>query len=206
MNTITSGAEHGTVGRYNRGCRCLSCSESKRRDMHAYRKRKYLGQATATDLVPADRVREHLQWLSQQGVGFRRVAELSGLSSASPVWHIARGSHKHVRRATENAILHIRPDCADDHARVDATLTWRRIHGLVALGYQVKWIAEQMGYPDGRLSIGRTQVRVSSARKVAELVAKYGNAWGPSEKARRLAQRRGWDVIGAWDDDLTELA
>jgi hypothetical protein len=89
-------------------CRCDGCRAANIAYMAAYRKARIITGRAA--MVPADRVREHLQRLREGGIGYRRAAELAGLSvSAMHTWRIANGRTQMVRRTTEAALLRIRP-------------------------------------------------------------------------------------------------
>jgi hypothetical protein len=89
-------------------CRCDTCRAINIAYMREYHKARIITGTAA--MVPVDRVREHLQRLHEVGVGYRRAAELAGLSvSAMHTWRIANGRTQWVRRTTEIALLRVRP-------------------------------------------------------------------------------------------------
>lgn len=87
-------------------CRCDGCRAANIAYMRAYHKARIMTGAGA--MVSADRVREHLNRLRELGIGYRRAAELAGLSvSAMHTWRIANGRTRMVRRTTEDALLRV---------------------------------------------------------------------------------------------------
>lgn len=89
-------------------CRCDGCRAANITYMREYHKSRII--TGHTQMVPADRVREHLRWLRERGIGYSRAAVLAGLSvSAMHTWRIANGRTRMVRRTTETALLRIRP-------------------------------------------------------------------------------------------------
>ena len=95
---------HGTRASYtNNGCRCEACTAANREYARAYYRAARRGDNPGR-LVPAAPVREHLLYLSANGVGKRRVAALSGVA-ASVVDMIRRGERRHVRWSTSESIL-----------------------------------------------------------------------------------------------------
>jgi hypothetical protein len=84
-------------------CRCDGCRAANIAYMREYHKARIISGRRA--MVPADRAREHLRRLRELGIGYKRAAELAGLSvSAMHTWRIANGRTQMVRRTTETAL------------------------------------------------------------------------------------------------------
>ena len=210
---------HGHISRYKyHGCRCLTCHNGWR----DYGRNRARQQAYGTwkPLVDADPVRDHIQELRDAGIGWIRLADLVGVSTASlkGIVHGRRGNPpvKQVRAATAEKILAVRPDPAHvaEGALVDATGTRRRIQALAAVGFTFTSLAPHLG--TNRLYVGdiatADKVMARTARKAAEV---YDRLWDADpqrhgatavgvSRAKRLAAREGWPPPLAWDDETID--
>lgn len=136
---------HGTRAKYvMERCRCGPCRRAntayaRERDRAA---RRPDGGTPA--YVPAGRVREHLEWLRDGGVGLRRVAEVSGVSR-SALTDIAAGRQRRLRPATGERIMAVSRRDAAAGALVDGSGTWELLERLLAAGCSRTWIARQLG-------------------------------------------------------------
>lgn len=172
----TTPREHGTKACYvfgewggdsANGCRCDKCraaiaryeQERARRIEPAY--------------VSASPVREHLAWLSTQGVGWKRAAAVAGLSS-STVWKLLYGDpkrnrapSKRVRPETAAKLLAVTPSHGAGGSRVDAAATEQHIATLLFRGWTKKAISEAIGNK-GPLQVGGTGTVL---RKTAAAIA-----------------------------------
>lgn len=97
---------HGpNPGSVKGGCRCEPCRQANA----AYERQR--SRRTAPPYVAADRARQHLAALSDQGIGLKTVARLSGVSHGALSKLVygdrtrGRGPSKRIRPATEKAIL-----------------------------------------------------------------------------------------------------
>jgi len=216
--------EHGTRARYvmgegpgkTAGCRCDACTAANR----AYaaqreRKQAYGRWAPRVDAGPA---REHLQALSAAGIGWKRAAELSGVSTGAVSKLLFGGPGdrppaRRIRPETEQKLLAVplaAPSLAAA-AAVDATATRRRLQALVARGYSQAALAARLGIQRsnfGQAAAGK--VTAATERAVSDL---YDELWNvpPDEsthrarisvsRARNYARARGWCPPLAWDDD-----
>jgi hypothetical protein len=180
-------------------CRCADCRESCRVYEQARRRKALYGRWEP--YVPADEARAHVRSLQAAGMGWKRIAHAAGLST-SVVWKLLYGDRtrnlapsKRIRPATAAALLAVEPDLAPG-ARILAFDTWRRIEGLVALGYSKRWIAQQLGAQDNGLQIRTWEVEVRTAQAVQALADRIGDTPAPpsqsSARARNYAQERGW--------------
>lgn len=157
---------HGTRACYVLdGCGCGPCTAASSAYARAYeRERRRSGPRT----VPAGRVRDHLRWLSAEGVGRDAVHAASGVS-ASVIDRIRRGQIRRVHPETGKRILAVGTSAAAGGARVDAADTWRRVQALLALGFTKAWIARQLGARTGALQLGPRSVTARTAAAVAAL-------------------------------------
>lgn len=179
------------------GCRAANAAYQRRR-----RRTAGYGRPT-TDMIDAGPVREHLATLTAAGIGWRRIATLSGVAH-SVVYRLT--GHRHdrpadrVRPETAAALFAVRVDQLAPKVLVDAAPAWRLVHGMAARGYSMAWIGSQIaGYPVPSLQLGAelcTRQTLDRLRQAAEHAAIHP---GPSERARRRAAREGWDAAWLWD-------
>src|SRR5579859_6976414 len=86
---VTTTRAHGTRACYvcgpgpgsGPGCRCDACRAANR--AHARRRARLTAYGQWHPFVDAEPVRDHIQALSQAGIGRRRVAALAGISDAA---------------------------------------------------------------------------------------------------------------------------
>lgn len=162
--------------------------------------------------VPIGPTRAHVQQLRDAGLGWYRIANLSGVS-AWVIRNVIEAGQKHVRLATARGLLSVpvperEHDLVADGAVVSGLGTRRRLRALVALGYSNERLAVEVGYPVsqfGRLVGGESEVTAGVARK-AERVFERLQMLPPPEgyaanRSRLRAARRGWPVPMSWDED-----
>ncbi|MFJ9448197.1 hypothetical protein ACIRRH_41235 [Kitasatospora sp. NPDC101235] len=203
---------HGFTRYVTDGCRCYTCGWAR----HQYQVR--LNTLKANDqwqpYVDAAPARTHLQQLQAQGLGLRRIQELSGVDRAS-LQKILHGRSK-IRPATARAILRTRPALNDyaPAAIIDATGTTRRLQALVAAGWPFAYLAARLGRTRGNFSslLRRARVQAHTARAVCDL---YVELWltDPATRgadpeamarARTCAASNDWAPPGAWDEDTID--
>lgn len=201
---------------YDRGCRCPGCGAAKRaRDNERARQIAY---GRWHPFVDAQRARDHIQQvLSPAGIGWKRTAQLAGLSPGI-ITRLLYGGGRHqpsqrIRPATEAAILAVRPgQPLADGARVDAAGTHRRVQALVAREWSQARIAAELGMARNNLSVVMRESLVTAgmAGRVKDVYDRLWNAEPPAStaaergertRARRVAERGGWAPPGAWDED-----
>lgn len=127
---------HGTRVRYvfgprgddwRNGCRCADCS----RAAVLYEKRRQRARLRGEPAyVDAAEAREHLEWLSTQGIGRRTVSEQSGVPQ-SVVAKIRKGVTRKARPSTVDKILAVHAGKAKPGAYVDAARTLEQVDDLV---------------------------------------------------------------------------
>jgi hypothetical protein len=167
---VRSGAQkpHGTRSRYVAGkCRCELC----RRANTDYRKLRdrQLGRGKTNSLTPAEPVRIHILMLSRQGVGYKTVADASGVSQ-SVIARIVWGPRRQVRRSTAASILAVDTSCMPDSALVPAGATWLLLDRLIDNGYTKTQLAAWLGLQTPCLQLCRDRVTALNASKVARMV------------------------------------
>lgn len=176
----TTPREHGTQACYvfgewggdsRKGCRCEVCKEGNTRRYHERKAR------IEPAYVAADRAREHVAWLSTQGVGLKQVVKISGVSQGA-IWKLMYGKRqqdgtqvpsKRITRVTEQAILAVMPSEGADGSRVPAAPTLALIDRLVAAGVPKVRIAERVGQTGPGLQVGGQFVTRRIARAVKEM-------------------------------------
>ena len=167
---------HGKRAKYvMERCRCGPCrgantDYARERDRAA---RRPGGGAPA--YVPAGRIKEHLEWLRDGGVGLRRVAEVSGVSR-SALTDIAAGRQRRLRPATGERIMAVGRRDAAAGALVDGAGTWELLERLLAAGCSRTWIARQLGSQAATpaLQLRRDRVLRSTAVAVEQLARRQG--------------------------------
>ena len=166
--------------------------------------------------VPADKAREHVLWLREQGIGRAQVAAAAGLTqnTVSKLLYGERGNPptRRIRPETEAAILAVSPDpeILGDRTRIDGTGTRRRLQALAWQGWSMAALAARLG-PGRQLStiISRSvRVHASTAREVRALCRELNGTPPPEQtrgersaaaRARNHARRMGWVPLAAWD-------
>lgn len=191
----TSARPPGRTAYVQDKCRCADCRESCR--VYEQNRRRQALYGRWQPYVPADEARAHVRQLQAAGMGWKRVARAADLS-CSVVWKLLYGDptrkmapSKRIRPETAAALLAVQPDLAPG-ALIDAGPTWRRIEGLVALGYPKLWITKQLGLQGNGLQFHEGRVQVRNAQAVAALADRIGDTPGYSNRARNYAKARGW--------------
>lgn len=162
---------HGTRAKYvAEECRCPGCRAANTDYARERDRARHRPDGPGPAYVPAGRVREHLCWLRDEGVGLRRVAEVSGVSR-SIVSNIVHQRQRRLRPETGQRILAVGPRHAASASLVDAAATWALIDQLVAQGHTRAFLAAQLGSRARvpALQLGTHQVRASTARAVEDL-------------------------------------
>jgi transcriptional regulator with XRE-family HTH domain len=228
---VRSGSEtraHGTRARYawgpgpgaGPGCRCADCTAANRQD--AARRSRLQAYGQWEPYVDAEPVREHLQALSRAGIGWKRAAQLSGISTGaiSRLLFGGPGDRKpamRVRPQTAAAILAVpvKPASLSAGSLVPAAGVRRRLQALVAIGWSQSELAARLGIQPSNFAslLTREHVRTGTAKAVQNL---YDQLWNrpPAEadhrarisasRARHYAQAHDWPPPLAWDDDIID--
>lgn len=198
--------DHGYARYRLEGCRCYVCAAAR----SDYDRRRTMAITAGTWRVDADVVREHIGVLGAQGMGYKRVAVVAGVSR-STVRRIVYGSGGRPAPPTTRhdiavKLLEVEVDLGPA-ALVDARGPVRRIQALAAIGWPLSTTAEALGRTPSNLGmlLGQDKVLRRTADEVAALYEQRSGTAGPSVRARRLAVSRGWVPPLAWNDiDLDE--
>ena len=109
---------------------------------------------------------------------------------------------RRLRPNTAAVLLAVRYGDVKDPAlpagTVPAGPVWDSVHGIVAAGYPLVWVARQLGQKGAMVQLGQQWVSARYADKVAELVEYCALNPGPSNRARAFAARQGWTVDLLW--------
>lgn len=207
-------------------CRCTPCSKHRMATEERRRKDKAYGRYD-TGLVDAEPVREHVLKLGEFGIGYKRVAELAGFKSPTPVRTIIWGRQdpgprygemqKRIKRETAEKILAIEPKIENLGARqpVPALGAHRRVQALAARGWSLSKIGTRLGMEPSNFCSLMKREQIGAASWLA-IAALYDELWdqepphtdwhdaGAYTRALNLAKRRGWLPPLAWDDIDTD--
>lgn len=212
---------HGTYAKYSmEACRCPQCREAVRQYSNdRYRLQAYGRWQPYVDAEPA---RQHVKTLMAYGIGWMRVAELSGVArgSVSRLMYGAsnptRPPSRRIRPETERKLLAVKPTPGNlgTTAGVDSTGTRRRVQALVTIGWSLRQLAAHLGMDHGAVAdIARAACPTVYAATAQAVTALYDELWDQPPprtskgerttitKARKHAASRGWAPPAAWDDD-----
>ena len=167
---------HGARAKYvMERCRCGLCRRANTDYARERDRAARLPDGGPPAYVPAGRIRQHLEWLRDGGVGLRRVAEISGVAR-SALTDIAAGRQRRLRPATGERIMAVSRRDAAPGALVDGTATWELLERLLAAGRSRTWIAAQLGSQAATpaLQLRRDRVLRSTAAAVEQLARRQG--------------------------------
>ena len=206
---------HGTRSAYVKDrCRCRPCMDANTAAGRVVRRAQAFGRWQP--YVDAAPVREHIAALRAHGIGLHRIARLAN-TSVSHIRALAAknqdAASRRVRPTTAERILAIEITTASyaPSAPVDATGTRRRLQALVAIGWPLARLGEQLDRTTAAVarSMRNPRVNAATARAVADLYDQLSVKTPPqatpteqaaSNRARAYAERRGWLPPLAWDD------
>jgi hypothetical protein len=169
--------QHGTRAMYvAERCRCEPCRAAHRDYNREWERRRSRAQVWGIEevepaFVDVTEARDHLAWLSGNGVGSRTVSEVTGLAR-STVLSIARGEQVVARQETIDRILAVGTHRAPDVTLVDAAPAWRLIDDLVYLGFTKGRIAMAMGKKKPAMQLNRHRITRRSLDKVKAVYTK----------------------------------
>lgn len=204
---------HGSVAGRVAGCGCLPCRLAG--NAWKVRRQRQIGYGTWQPWVDAEPVRAHLHRLKAYGIGWKTVAEITGVPESTVAGLLYTRGKNHTkpsakcRPTTAEAILALKPsvDLVKDHAAIDGTGTVRRLRALVALGHSMQDLAARLPLHQEatrRVIRGGTDgVSGLLARATRDLYEELSTVRpdGPfSDRTRRMAASRGWVPPLAWDE------
>lgn len=219
--------KHGTASGYiNHKCRCVPCTAANTEAQSRYRRRKHYG---AIDLVDVDAVRNHVEYLRENGYGIGHISAISGVSVSTITWVLGVGSgdrrreSKRLRQDNADAILAIKVgDFAPGFGKflsVDSKTTKRRVKALLRVGYSRQDIADAAELSiDAINKIVRTSTKTCGLMTREKIVKAYSELdhlgptpttkeeWIAYDKRKQYALSKRWLGPDAWEDidDLSE--
>lgn len=164
--------------------------------------------------VPTAEVIAHLDLLRNAGLGWRRIAELTGVPFDT-LRQIPSRSYSLVE--TAERIMALEPpeiphNLMADGATVLMIGSTRRVRGLIAIGYMRLDLVRETGLH--RTNIGNVlagnhrYVWASTARRIDEVFRRLQALPAPdsygARRARARAQRAGWNSPLAWDEETID--
>ncbi|AYN57459.1 helix-turn-helix DNA binding protein [Arthrobacter phage Constance] len=203
-------------------CRCRACTDAATATNVEREKQKLFGRYDS-GRVDAAPVREHMQFLIDNGMSAKQISKVSGIALSTVgqlIWGRKERGHKpypRVMKSTAEKILAVKPqmELMAPGRYIDSTGARRRIQALVAIGWSQSRLAKQLGMDQGNMSIfmAGEQCTVKRALAVRDV---YNRNWNqPQEghdwrsriaanRARNYAKARGWVPPLAWDDDTID--
>lgn len=219
--------KHGETGTcyVHHQCRCEGCSAARGARDTTRRKLQAYGRYD-NGLVDAEPVRAHILALAEFGIGYKRIAAVSGVG-VTAVRNLVWGRQdpgprkgelqKRVKRETAEAILAVKADVSNlaDGGNMSARGTHRRLQALIARGWSMSKLSERLGIHGRNFStlMQRDQVFARTHRQVAALFDELWDQLPPREKwhdkiaySRSIgyAKARRWLPPLAWDDIDTD--
>ncbi|GAA3948080.1 hypothetical protein [Microbacterium soli] len=209
-------------------CRCVPCVEHRGEADQRRKKDKAYGRYD-NGLVDVTPVREHVLMLGEYGIGYKRVAQLAGFKSSTPVRTIIWGRmdpgprfgemQKRVKRETAEKILAIQPVIENlaPGQKVASVGAIRRLQALVHAGWSMSKLAQRLDLSPSNFGslMERDEVLVSTWIAVRDLFVELWDQEPPHadwhdktaySRSKRYAQARGWLPALAWDDIDTDPA
>lgn len=206
-------------------CRCTPCIEHRAETDERRKKDRAYGRYDS-GLVDATPVREHILALCEFGIGYKRIAQLSGVG-ITPVRSLIWGRQdpgprygelpKRVTREKAERILAVQMTFENlaGGAKVSATGTHRRIQALAARGWSLRKISARLNITEGNFWAlqQRDQVTADTHRRMAAIYEELWDQEPPHDewhsraaytRALNFAGRRGWLPPLAWDDIDTD--
>jgi hypothetical protein len=123
-------------------------------------------------IVSSAAARLHILKLSRAGVGYKMVAEASGIAS-SILFAIRQGKRLRMRARSMRRVLAVTTASRGDAAIISAKRTWILINELLEEGFTKGRLARELGRRREALQIHRTRVTVRTAANVEALHARY---------------------------------
>ena len=204
-------------------CRCRPCTDEQAARARARTRAKLYGR-WIDPYVNAEPVREHVQMLQASGMGWKRIAEVTGVGNTaiSQLIYGRKGSNsdprkgeplKRVLAVKAEKILAVQPQLENlkPGALVDPTGYRRRVQALVANGWSLSKLADRLGMQVGNFCVSITRGRVTVGHHMG-MVRIYDELWNvspPNEswheksavtRSKNMARARGWLPPLAWDD------
>ncbi|MDA3624281.1 hypothetical protein OU415_02465 [Saccharopolyspora sp. WRP15-2] len=160
--------------------------------------------AGGTRMVPAANTRRRIQELHDAGLTYQRISQLSGVT-VECLRRIRQGQYARIRRRTAHAIASV-PFTPTPARSVPSIGLRRRARALARLGWPFKTLDAEAGWYPGRLSqlMYEDTTAVADHEAVCSLYDRLYLTPGPSTRARKWAEARGWPAPFDWDDNALD--
>ncbi len=164
---------HGTRVAYVKDrCRCPACTAANTAATRTRRRRTVFGYRDESTLVNVGPTRQQIARLRDAGIGYARLANLTGTSTR----HLrdltrttsntaGKGPIRRIRAGLADALLAIDPGTTP-HLRA-AIGTRRRVTALIALGWPLPYIAARLGRRTDSLARTLAAQRVTAGTAAA---------------------------------------
>lgn len=126
---VTRLCAHGTIHRYWKGCRCFRCKVAYA-DYVSFR-RLAVREGASNGIVPADRVRAHLNWLRSSGAPLIRISRFTGISYTT-ICRVASGFKSRIREQSGRKLLAVQLSGNELVLRYDKIKTKNRLTAFVS--------------------------------------------------------------------------
>lgn len=157
---------HGTRLKYLGGCRCTPCRAAN--SGYYVERERQIAAGNWNGLISAAPARQHIEMLSDIGIGYKTVADIARMATSS-VFKIRTGQRKNIRALNSKAILAIDRDARPDSALVCAKGTWRKINWLLTEGFTKASLAKRLGHKSPALQIRKDRITARTKLKVEQL-------------------------------------
>ena len=154
---------HGTRLRYMSGCKCMLCRAAN--SNYEVKRSAARRHGEWNGLVLADKAQKHIAKLSKKGIGYKSVAEITGIAY-STIFKIKSGERKNLRAENEKKILAVSVEAVNDATKIPAIKTWKQIEWLLEEGFSKAELARRLGYKTPAIQINRNRVTAKTALKV----------------------------------------
>lgn len=197
----------------SRACHLRGCDHPACRDEHLRYCKEYdvRRHREGRRRIDATETAAHLRELLASGWTQVGIQIATGVPDHT-ICAIVNGIHTQVFRETAQTLLAFQPDQDTERPGywTDPTGTVRRIRALASIGYPLHAIADAIDVPNTTLrhiAAGhRQKVAKDIARKIAAIYPRLITRPGRSQKARQLANARGWHGPMAWDHNIDDPA
>lgn len=173
---------HGVRARYSIGCRCVPCRKANSEYESARARARKAGEWNG--LVDAEPARLHLMHLSSLGIGYKTVADQSGVSRTT-LAAVKTRKKTRIRALSAAAVLRVDGRCHADGALVSAAGVRQRITRLVGKGMSKASIARRLGLQRGALQYTHPKVTELTRQRFIALEHRLKTE---QEEARRAAR------------------
>ena len=140
---VAEAKPHGVRARYIAGCRCLLCRAANSR--YSCSRDAAIKAGDWNGIVPADAARRHLLQLSKAGIGKRAVRDACDVGYTI-ICQVRTGKRMQIRKSTEQKILAVTADAANDRSLIDAGPAWNQIRELLSEGFTKTALSQRLGY------------------------------------------------------------